>query len=76
MPQTRKSWKVTGIQTHCQRVPVSFNDFSDRGVLLLLPWSHSEQWFVPCERGALSQSQTIIQGVTTLTGEEHLREVM
>ena len=29
-----------------------------------------------CERGALSQEQTVIQGVTTVTGEEHLREVM
>ena len=31
---------------------------------------------MPCERGTLSQAQTIIQGVTTVTGEQHLREVM
>ena len=25
----------------------------------------------PCERGALSQAQTVVQDVTTVTGEEH-----
>ena len=31
---------------------------------------------MPCERGALSQAQTVVQDVTTVIGEEHLREVM
>ena len=46
------------------------------GVLLLLPWSYPERQFVPCERGALSQAQTVVQGMTMVTGEQHLREVM
>ena len=31
---------------------------------------------MPCERGALSQAQIVVQGVTTVTGEEHIRDVM
>ena len=41
-------------------------------VTVVTPWTT----VCACERGALSQAQTVVQGVTTVTGEELLREVM
>ena len=59
----------------CVWIPAAFHDFSE-AVLLLLLWSHPEQQFVPVQGCLFQRAQTVVQGVTTVTGEELLTEVM
>ena len=65
------TWLASSSLYRCVWIPVTFHDFTE-GVLLLLPWSHPERQFVPCERGALSQAQTVVLDMTTVIGEVHL----
>ena len=58
--------------TACVWIPVTFHDFT-QGVLLLLLWSYPEQQFVPVKGRLFHRAQTAVQGVTTVTGEEHLQ---
>ena len=59
----------------CVWIPVTFHNFSE-AVLLLLLWSHPERQFVFVKGRLFHRAQTIVQGVTMVTGEEHLSEVM
>ena len=54
----------------CVWIPVTFHDFT-QGILLLLLWSYPEQQFVPVKGRLFHRAQTAVQGVTTVTGEEH-----
>ena len=68
----------TGLASSLYRyawIPVTFHDFT-QGVLLLLLWSYPEQQFVPVKGRLFHRAQTAVQGVTIVTGEEHLSEVM
>ena len=54
----------------CVWIPGTFHDFTE-GVLLLLLRSHPEQQLVPVKGRLFHRAQTAVQGVTTVTGEEH-----
>ena len=66
---------LEGSRYRCVWIPVTFHDFSE-AVLLLLLWSHPEQQFVPVKGHLFHRAQTVVQGMTTVTGEEHLSEFM
>ena len=60
--------------TACVWIPVTFHDFFE--VFFSCYCGHTLNAVCAYERAPLSQAQTVVQGVTTVTGEEHLREVM